>query len=256
MAIESASYISDLNVANPPSSDPVGQADDHIRLLKNVLKQTFPNLSGPVTSTQSQLNTGPVPTGGIIMWSGSSTAIPSGWGLCDGSTYTKSDGSGNVTVPDLRNKFIVCAGSSYTAGSTGGASSHTVGLNNADYALTQANLPLYNLSVTDNGHVHGITDNGHRHASQYDYRTPNGIDTIDAGSEIAGVGTNWSYPTTYSNTGITINKNTTGISVSSGGSNTAHSHTNTLSYDGGSNSSSVTISTIPPYYSLAFIQKL
>ena len=40
-----------------------------------------------------------IPTGGIIMWSGATSAIPSGWVLCDGQNST----------PDLRNKFIVGA---------------------------------------------------------------------------------------------------------------------------------------------------
>lgn len=51
------------------------------------------------------------PVGGIIMWSGSIASIPSGWALCDGS-------SGR---PDLRNRFIVGAGSTYAVGATGGS---------------------------------------------------------------------------------------------------------------------------------------
>ncbi len=65
---------------------------------------------------------GGIPKGGVIMWSGSKDAIPSGWALCDGNNGT----------PDLRNRFIVGAGSDYTVGATGGtlssnlAHSHTV----------------------------------------------------------------------------------------------------------------------------------
>jgi hypothetical protein len=40
-----------------------------------------------------------VPSGGIIMWSGSIASIPSGWYLCNGSNST----------PDLRDRFIVGA---------------------------------------------------------------------------------------------------------------------------------------------------
>merc|ERR1711997_338506 len=54
-----------------------------------------------------------VPSGGIIMWSGSASAIPTGWSLCDGTNGT----------PDLRNRFVVGGGSSYGYGSTGGAAS-------------------------------------------------------------------------------------------------------------------------------------
>lgn len=43
MGLESGSYISDLNVAYPVGTDPKAQGDDHIRLIKTLLKATFPN---------------------------------------------------------------------------------------------------------------------------------------------------------------------------------------------------------------------
>lgn len=47
MALETATYIDDLDVSNPVgASDPKSQGDDHIRLLKAVLKATFPNATG------------------------------------------------------------------------------------------------------------------------------------------------------------------------------------------------------------------
>jgi len=55
-----------------------------------------------------------VPKGAIIMWSGSTTNIPTGWTLCDGNNEN------GQTVPDLRNKFIVGAGDQYPVGNTGG----------------------------------------------------------------------------------------------------------------------------------------
>ena len=65
---------------------------------------------------------GITPVGGIILWSGSTASIPSGWALCDGNNGT----------PDLRNKFIVGAGSTYNVNATGGSAdaivvSHTHG---------------------------------------------------------------------------------------------------------------------------------
>lgn len=56
MALEVATYINGLNPANPAGSDPLAQADDHFRLIKTTLKNTFPNIDGPVTLTDDQIN--------------------------------------------------------------------------------------------------------------------------------------------------------------------------------------------------------
>lgn len=56
MALESATYIDELVASNPTSGDSAAQGDDHIRMLKAVLKATFPNLDGAMTATQDQLN--------------------------------------------------------------------------------------------------------------------------------------------------------------------------------------------------------
>lgn len=48
MGLESAEFISDLNVNNPTGSDLQSEGDNHIRLLKEVLKSTFPDASGPL----------------------------------------------------------------------------------------------------------------------------------------------------------------------------------------------------------------
>jgi hypothetical protein len=57
MALESASFINGLNASNPTSTDGLGQADDHIRLLKNTIKSTFPNVDAAVTPSPAELNT-------------------------------------------------------------------------------------------------------------------------------------------------------------------------------------------------------
>lgn len=48
MTVEVATYITDLQPANPPSSDPRAQGDDHLRLIKQVLQNTFPNANRAV----------------------------------------------------------------------------------------------------------------------------------------------------------------------------------------------------------------
>ena len=75
---------------------------------------------------------GGVPSGVVVMWSGSIGSIPSGWALCDGTNGT----------PDLRNRFIVGAGSSYGIGNTGGEAFHT---------LTIAEMPSHTHEESGHG---------------------------------------------------------------------------------------------------------
>jgi hypothetical protein len=58
MGLESATYIDDLVATNPVHTDVISQADSHIRLLKSVLQATFPNITGPVTATEAEINAG------------------------------------------------------------------------------------------------------------------------------------------------------------------------------------------------------
>lgn len=55
MGLEAATYISDLNTANPiGASDPKAQGDDHLRLIKAVLKNTFPGFGGRISRVQAK----------------------------------------------------------------------------------------------------------------------------------------------------------------------------------------------------------
>lgn len=56
MALESATYVDGLNSSNPAATDGLSQADDHLRLLKSTIKNTFPNLSAAVDATAAELN--------------------------------------------------------------------------------------------------------------------------------------------------------------------------------------------------------
>ena len=93
--------------------------------------------SGEV-SADKFVGKGTIPIGGIIIWKGSISSIPSGWALCDGNNGT----------PDLRNRFIIGGGGSYPQNSTGGAESVT---------LTTAQIPAHS-------HTGTTSSNGnHRH---------------------------------------------------------------------------------------------
>jgi len=56
MALEAASFISDLNASNPTGADGRNTADDHLRLIKSAVKATFPNVTGAVNPTHTELN--------------------------------------------------------------------------------------------------------------------------------------------------------------------------------------------------------
>ena len=77
------------------------------------------------------------PVGGIIMWSGPTTSIPSTWALCDGRTVN------GRTTPDITNRFIKAAATTATIGTSGGPS---ISGTTSPTALVQGNIPA---------HVHG-----------------------------------------------------------------------------------------------------
>lgn len=54
--LETGTFIDDLVVTNPTGTDDYATADDHIRLLKTTVKNTFPNIDGEVSVTQDELN--------------------------------------------------------------------------------------------------------------------------------------------------------------------------------------------------------
>lgn len=57
MTVESASYISQLAATNPASGDPKSEGDDHVRLIKTVLKTQFPNFgTAAMNATVTELN--------------------------------------------------------------------------------------------------------------------------------------------------------------------------------------------------------
>ena len=52
-----------------------------------------------------------MPSNAIVIWSGSTATIPTGWYLCDG----------NNSTPDLRNRFVIGAGDTYAVNDNGGS---------------------------------------------------------------------------------------------------------------------------------------
>ena len=130
-----------------------------------------------------------IPAGIISMWSGSIASIPAGWYLCDGTNGT----------PDLRNRFVVGAGSTYAVGATGGSK---------------------DAIVVSHTHTASVTDPGHNH-------------TIPMLSGVGGEGTTANSLTRASGTSTyneTSDTNTTGISVSVASSGTSGTNANLPPY--------------------------
>lgn len=71
MALEAATFIDELVNTNPPGSDDASTIDEHLRLIKAVLLNSFANISGAVTATDVELNllaayTGAIPEVGTV----------------------------------------------------------------------------------------------------------------------------------------------------------------------------------------------
>lgn len=230
MPLETATYINSLNAANPVSTDSVAQADDHIRLIKAAIKATFPNLTGPVLPTQAQLNT-PIPSGVIVMWSGALLSVPAGWVLCDGANGT----------PNLRDRFVVGAGTTYAVGATGGATS----------------------SSSAGGHTHTqVAAGGHDHTGAVGGTTLTTAQMPSHTHSWSGTSTsednNFTAGTKYLKEGSTVNNASFTETTTSVGSGESHDHTITAEGDHTHTINAVgdhTHTVTPPYYALAYIMK-
>ena len=108
-----------------------------------------------------------IPSGVILLWSGSVATIPTGWVLCNGSNGT----------PDLRDRFVIGAGSTYNPGTTGGSAN----------AIVVSHTHTATSVVTDPGHAHSYnapsgTDDGGFSGSVVD-----NIVSATTGSAVTGI---------------------------------------------------------------------
>lgn len=147
-----------------------------------------------------------IPSGVILLWSGASSSIPSGWYLCNGLNGT----------PNLIDRFVVGAGSSYSVGGTGGSKD----------AIAVAHSHTVNLSSTtssNGGHIHNTY-----------------------GGESGSYQSGGAYGASNANNG-----NAYGVTTTNG----THTHTVNISGSTDSSGSSGTNANLPPYYALCYIMK-
>ena len=133
---------------------------------------TYDNLYGIIGVANTSTGT-TIPTGMISLWYGSIGSVPTGWYLCDGTNGT----------PDLRDKFVVGAGSTYSVAATGGST---------------------DAIVVSHTHTATVTDPGHNHTSLV---RPGG--TVTGGGAVNYV---TDGNTGTATTGITVSNASTGVS--------------------------------------------
>jgi hypothetical protein len=207
--------------ANPIILDASGRTPQQIWLLTGfsykfilqnsdgVLIQTLDNIYPILQNAPASAPA--IPSGGIIIWSGSTGSIPATWFLCDGTNGT----------PDLRNSFIVGAGSTYAVNATGGT---------ADAIVVSHTHTATSTSV--------VTDPSHSHTTLFT-QGAGGSEPPNAWGDVSPSGGNDQLNTSRPNGAVA---NTTGVTV-------ATTTTNTSAGVSGTNAN------LPPYYALAYIMK-
>jgi len=227
MGIETGSFIEDLDNTWPPGGDGLFEADDHIRLVKSILKTQFPgsvgqgfnktilsnedelnhsvglsgNIQSQINSLQAlitSISNAVVPIGGIIMYNGLFANIPTSFQLCDGTSGT----------PDLTDRFVYGTNTQSEVLDVGGF---------GDSSLPSHNHVFYGQALP--GHVHQMKSRD--------------LMTTQSGGAVVP-------QDTLSNS--TTNTNSASAGIPAG----------TLSSSG----SSVIGKNIPPYVKLAYIQRM
>ena len=219
-----------INTALDAIVDEVNDNADGTNAITPNLTQGSWKVGGTaITATAAGINTSSthyVPTGGIIMWSGSIASIPSGWYLCDGTNST----------PDLRNRFVVGAGDEYAVDATGGAKNVT---------LTSAQIPSHTHSFSGTtGNTSGLTGSFQ------------GVDDNTTGYKLRIDNASGVFSTT-NHTGAFISSEPKAQIPTYAGQVDFDGNTHTHSFSGttGSTGSGSSHENRPPYYALAYIMK-
>ncbi len=120
-----------------------------LKTSADVTIQTYDNLYGIIGVAPTPAT--PTPSGLIALWSGSIGSIPAGWYLCNGSNGT----------PDLRDRFVVGAGSTYAVDATGGSADAITIAHTHTYSGTTASSGTHSHTTTfeESGGVQSGTDN-------------------------------------------------------------------------------------------------
>lgn len=238
MPLETATYISQLVTTNPANADGLNQADDHMRLIKAALLNTFPNFTAAaLTSTQAAIDTavaasaaitarsGTVPAGALMDFA--MATAPAGWLECNGAAVSRTTYAALFTaigtthgVGDGSTTFNL-PGDRYRVGRTTAAAA--VGTLQASQNKSHTHTGSGTTGTESVDHSHavtgstGIESNDHTHT----YTAPNAASSTTGGGAFAIVG---SVTGGTATSGVTVN-HTHPFSVNSGGRSAAHTHT-------------------------------
>lgn len=179
MPIESATYVADLTPSNPLGSDPAGQGDDHLRLIKSVLLATFPNMGAVMGKIQKLDTAQTISAGfntGLIISSTSATttviltlpavaSITSGWhvNLSTQGNYAiftppagaSINGAATFTLPPNSNGLLVYDGGPTTfrafkwPNGAGQAELSTINLTGGQIVFPATAVPSTNANTLD-----------------------------------------------------------------------------------------------------------
>lgn len=200
------SLVSSAALTGSPTSNTPSASDDSTRIATTAFVRDI------------------IPTGVIVMWSGSIASIPAGWYVCDGNNGT----------PDLRNRFVIAA----NADDSGVAKTAITG------------------SATQTGGNKDLIVPAHTHSASTDSQgAATGSISANIGSDFGSFQTG-SATGVFSVSGASLpnrmqgaagvgSRPTVDMSIP------AHSHSVTV----GSSGSSPANANLPPYYALAYIMK-
>jgi hypothetical protein len=120
-----------------------------INVLGNIFVNSVPTVTSQVANkdyVDSMVVNNTLPIGSVIMWYGAAAAVPNGWAICNGNDGT----------PDLRDRFVIGAGTSVNLGQTGG-------LNSVSIQTELAGAHVHTATTDASGrHNHGGSTQGHQ----------------------------------------------------------------------------------------------
>jgi hypothetical protein len=264
----------------------LGNATLTLTVADDSHNHTIANVDGLQTALNN-ISAYTVPSGSILLWSGTAANIPSGWVLCNGLNGT----------PNLTDRFVMGAGSTYSPGATGGTANisdvpshthtwsgstgssgdhtHTVSGNAASggdhsHTVTAATASdgAHNHNVSGNTSNTGAHTHGYQHFSDTgpldpDYGVPSGDNNgrmLDYTTGSAGAHSHTISGSTSSTGGhnhnVSGNTSNTGAHTHtiSGTAASAGSHTHTVTGTNQSTGISL-VSVLNPYYALCYIMK-